>query len=153
MSIIPTIGRRGRFLRCAERYCAACTRPSRQMQLGHRVARDVAVAFDQMFVEMLDREAAVNVTIQAQHSLNLSYRGAAQRRRRPPIGQTRHSSRAMAIAPTTEASFTDPKQFRSLDLAQLGPFGTVQNILKAHPSYPLVNACPIHRKPRCRRSR
>jgi hypothetical protein len=102
-----------------------------QMQLGHRVAQNIVVTLHQMFVEMLDSEAAVNVAIQPQHSFDLSHRGAPRRRCQPPIGQpslacsvARQSSLAMAIAPTAEASFTDPKQFRRLYLPQLRPLGT-----------------------------
>ena len=63
-----------------------------QMQLGNRVAQNVVVPFDQLSVEMLDREAAVDVAIQAQHSLDFSHRRSAQRRRQPPVGQTRRAS-------------------------------------------------------------
>ena len=59
-----------------------------QVQLGHRVAQDVVVPFDQLLVEMLDREAAVDVAIQPQHPLDFSHRCTPQRRRQSPIGQT-----------------------------------------------------------------
>lgn len=118
-----------------------------QMQLGNRVAQNVVVPFDQLFVEMLDREATVDVALQAQHSLDFSHRRTAQRRRQPPVGQTRQTTLPMAIAPATEGSFADPKQFRRLDLAQLRPFRPAQNIFETHPPYPLVNACPVHQKP------
>jgi hypothetical protein len=115
-----------------------------QMQLGHRIAQDVIVPFDQLLVEMLDREAAVNVAIQSKHPLNLRHRRPAQRRSQPPIGQAWQSNLPVAITPATERPLADPKQLRRLDLAQLRAFGSAKNICEAHSAYPLVNACPIH---------
>jgi hypothetical protein len=54
------------------------TRPM-QMQLGHRVAQRVVVPLAQLLVEVLHREAAVDVAIQAQHPLDLRHRRAARR--------------------------------------------------------------------------
>src|SRR4051812_33648622 len=53
----------------------------------------------------------------------------------------------MAIAPAAKRPFADPKQLCRLHLAQLRPLRSTENIGKAHPSYPLVNACPIHPNP------
>src|ERR1700730_6839525 len=53
----------------------------------------------------------------------------------------------MPITPATKRPFADPKQLRCLHMAQLRPLGSAENIGKSHPSYPLVNACPIHSKP------
>src|SRR3954468_24300897 len=53
----------------------------------------------------------------------------------------------MAIAPAAKRPFADPKQLCRLHLAQLRPLRSTENIGRAHPSYPLVNACPIHPNP------
>ena len=53
----------------------------------------------------------------------------------------------MAVPPAAERTFADPQQFRRLHLAQLRPFRPAKHIRETHPSYPLVNACPIHAKP------
>jgi hypothetical protein len=44
------------------------------MQLGHRVAQRVVVPLAQLLVEMLHREPAVELAIQAQHPLDLRHR-------------------------------------------------------------------------------
>ena len=62
-----------------------------QMQLGHRVAQCVVVPLAQLFVEMLHREAAIEVAIQPQHPLDLGHRRSAQRRRQTAVGQARHA--------------------------------------------------------------
>jgi hypothetical protein len=49
-----------------------------QMQLGHRVAQRVVVPLAQLLVEMLHREAAVEVAIQTQHPLDLGHRRSPQ---------------------------------------------------------------------------
>src|ERR1700760_3180109 len=86
-----------------------------QMQLGHRVAQDIVVSFDQLFVEMLDREAAIEIAIQAQHAFDLHNGRTTQRWRQTPVGQTLKPALAMTIPPPTERAFTDPKQLRRLD--------------------------------------
>ena len=73
-----------------------------QMQLGHRIAQCIAVAFAQLFVEMLDCEAAVEIAIQAQHPLDLGHWGPAQRRRQATIRQARKPRFAVAITPAAE---------------------------------------------------
>jgi hypothetical protein len=45
-----------------------------QMQFGHRIAQRVVVPLTQLLVEMLHREAAIEVPIQTQHPLDLSNR-------------------------------------------------------------------------------
>jgi hypothetical protein len=87
------------------------------MQLGDCVTQHVVVLLYHLLVEMLNREAAANVTIQPQHSFNLGHRSAPQRRCQPPVGEPGYPGLAMAIAPTTKGSFTDPKPFRRVDLA------------------------------------
>ena len=67
-----------------------------QMHLGHRVAQRVVVPLAQLLVEMLHREAAIEVAVQPQHPLDLRHRRTPQRRSQPAIGQTnsppRHGS-------------------------------------------------------------
>ena len=99
-----------------------------QVHLGHRVAQRVAVPFDQLLVEVLDREAAIELPIQAQHPLDLRHRRAAQRRRQPPVGQTRRPGVAVAVTPAAERPFTDPKQLRRLHLAQFRPLRAAKNV-------------------------
>ncbi len=53
----------------------------------------------------------------------------------------------MTIPPSTERSLAHPKKLRGLHLAQFRPFRPLKHIRKTHPTYPLVNACPIHRCP------
>src|SRR5271166_4456685 len=52
----------------------------------------------------------------------------------------------MPVAPPAERPLADPKQLSRFHLAQLRPFRTAPNIFKTHPTYALVNACPIHLK-------
>ena len=89
-----------------------------QMQLGHRIAQCIAVAFAQLLVEMLHREAAVEVAIQPQHPLDLGHRSSAQRRRQTTIRQARNPRFAVAITPAAECAFADPKQLCRLHLTQ-----------------------------------
>ena len=96
---------------------------------------------------MLHREAAIQIAIQSQHSLDLGNRRTPQRRRQSAIRKTSFPRFAMAVPPAAEGSFADPQQFRRLHLAQLRPFRPAKHIRETHPSYPLVNACPIHAKP------
>src|ERR1700722_7919057 len=96
---------------------------------------------------MLHREASVEIATQTQHSLNLRNRSSTQRWRQAPISQARWPSLSMPIPPPPERPFADPKQFRRFHLAQLRPLRTAQNIFETHPTYALVNACPIHPKP------
>jgi hypothetical protein len=123
-----------------------------QMQFGHRVAKPIVVPLDQLFMEMLHREASVKVAIQTQHSFDLRNRRTAQRWGQTPIVQTRQTRLPMPIAPAAERPFADPKQLSRLHLTQLRPFRTAQNILKTHPAYSPVNACPIHENLHSRRS-
>src|SRR6187402_647703 len=90
-----------------------------QMQLGHGVAQHVVMPLGQLLVEMLHREAAVKITIQTQHSLDLRNRSPPQRWRQTPIIQARWPSLSMPIPPAAERPFADPKQFSRLHLAQL----------------------------------
>ena len=53
----------------------------------------------------------------------------------------------MPIPPAAKRPLADPKQLRRLHLAQLRPLRAAQDILKTHPTYPLVNACPVHPNP------
>ena len=50
---------------------------SMQMQLGHCVTQRIVVPLAQLLVEMLHREAAVELAIQTQHPLDLPHRRAA----------------------------------------------------------------------------
>jgi hypothetical protein len=59
-----------------------------QVNLGHRVAQRVVMPFAQLFVEMLDREAAAEIAIQARHPFDLRRRRPAQRRRQAAVVQT-----------------------------------------------------------------
>src|SRR6185312_5066360 len=118
-----------------------------QMQLRHRVAQRVAVPLAQLFMEMLDREAAVEVAIQPQHPLDLGHRRTPWRRRQAAVVQPAQTVIAMTLTPATEAPLADPKQFSRLHLAQLRPFRPAKNIRETHPTYPLVNACPVHEFP------
>ncbi len=122
-----------------------------QMQLGHRVAQQVVVPFRQLFMEMRHRETAVERTIKPEHPLNLDHRRPTWRRRQAPIVQTRRSAVAMPITPAAERPLADPKQLSRLHLTELRPLRTAQDVLKTHPTYALVNACPIHENPHARR--
>src|SRR6202521_6343419 len=73
-----------------------------QMQLRHRITQSVIVPFAQLLMEMLDREAAVEVAIQTQHPLDLRHRGAPRRSAQPTVGQTRLPIVAVAVTPATE---------------------------------------------------
>ena len=48
------------------------------------------------------------------------------------------------IPPPVERSLAYSKQFRRLHLAQFRPLRPAKHIRETHPTYPLVNACPIH---------
>jgi hypothetical protein len=115
-----------------------------QMQLRHRVAQPVVVPLAQLLLEMLHREAAIQLAIQTQHPLDLRHRRTAQRRTQPAIGQTRLPCLAVAVTPAAERALADPKQLSRLHLAQLRPLRAAKNIRETHPTYPLVNACPVH---------
>jgi transposase len=56
-----------------------------------------------------------------------------------------------AIPPPAERSLAYSKQFRRLHLAQFRPLRPAKHILKTHPTYPLVRACPVHTNLRPRR--
>jgi hypothetical protein len=56
-----------------------------QVNLGHRIAQRVVVPFAQLFVEVLDSEAAIELAVQAQHPFDLSHRRPAQRRRQTAV--------------------------------------------------------------------
>ena len=120
-----------------------------QVQLGHRVAQRVVVPLAQMLVEMLHREAAIDVAVKPQHPLDLGHRRTAQRRSQAAIRQTRLSRLAVAVAPTAERALADAQQLRCLNLAQFRPLRPAQNVGETHPAYPLVNACPVHANPLC----
>jgi hypothetical protein len=120
-----------------------------QMQFGHRVTQRVAVPFAQLFVEMLHREAAIEVTIQTQHSLDLRHRRTTQRRLETAVQQTSRTVFTLTIPPSTERSLAHTKQFRCLHLAQFRPLRPAKHVLETHPTYPLVNTCPVHLCPPC----
>ena len=106
-----------------------------QVQFGHRVAQCVVVPLGQLLVEMLHREAAIQIAIQSQHSLDLGNRRTPQRRRQPAIRKTSFPRFAMAGPPAAERTFADPQQFRRLHLAQLRPFRPAKHIPETHPSH------------------
>jgi hypothetical protein len=115
-----------------------------QVNLGHRVAQRIVVPLAQMFVEVLDRETAIKVAIQPQHPLDLRHRRPAQRRSQTTIRQTFQTAAAMAVTPAPKRPLADPKQLRSLHLAQLRPLRAVKNVRETHKPYSLVNPSPIH---------
>jgi hypothetical protein len=123
-----------------------------QLQLGHRVAQPVVVPLAQLVMEMLHREATVEIAIQPQHPLDLRHSRAPQRRPKPTVRQPRQPLFPVAVTPAAECPLTDPKQVRRLNLAQLRPLRPANNILKTHPTNPLVNTRPIHRRPPSRRT-
>ena len=123
-----------------------------QMELRHRVAQRVVVPLAQLFMEVFDREAAVELPIQAQYPLDLRHRGAPWRPRQASVVLTFQTVIAMTVTPAPEGALTDPKQFSRFHLAQLQPLRAAKNIRETHPAYPLVNARPVHEIPQSWRS-
>jgi hypothetical protein len=88
-----------------------------QVQLGHRVTQRIVVPLAQLLVEVFDREAAVDITIQAQHPLNLQHRGPPQRRTQATVRQTLQPRIAVTVAPAPKRPLADPKQRSRLQRA------------------------------------
>jgi hypothetical protein len=120
---MPTIGRRGRFLRCAERRGRPHQPRPLQPQPGHRVAPLVMMPLLQLLVKMLHREAAIAFLIQPQHAQDLlGRRPAARRPADPPIAQPHRPLIAQPVTPAPERPLDTP----------------------ASPPLPLVTARPAH---------
>jgi hypothetical protein len=67
------------------------------------------MAFAQLLVEVLHREAPIKLAIQPQHPLEHGHRGPPQRRaRQATIRQARKPRFAVAITPAAECAFADP---------------------------------------------
>src|ERR1019366_778035 len=98
-------------------------------------------------MEVLHREAAIQVAVKPQHPLDLGRRRTAQRRRQATVLQTRQPRVAVPVPPAAEGAFADPKQLGCLHLAQLRPLRAAEHVRETHPAYPFVNACPLHANP------
>ncbi len=78
-----------------------------QMQLGHRVAQCVIVPLAQLLMEMLHREAAIEVAVKPKHPLDLGHWRSPQRRSETAVSQTRLSHLRLAVTPAAECPFAD----------------------------------------------
>jgi hypothetical protein len=135
-SIMRTIGRRRRFLRCCQREHPGVTRlawrrctRSPYSQAYSDVARPTVNG-------LLYREATVAIRARLRSSFALC--DHLSRR----SDNTRQSFLSIANPPTPERSFAHAKQFGCIRLAQASPLGPAQDVLRTHPTTSLVNACP-----------
>ena len=148
-SIIPTIGRRARFFRCADRLFATRTRPARcNATFRHRVAQCVVVPLHQLLVEMLHREARILVPIETKHPLDLLIRrtlgrGLAQ----PKIVQAALPTLAVAFRPPLERPHVDTEHTSGLLLRDLAGLLPLQQPRKPHPTNAFVTYRRVHRAP------
>ena len=91
-----------------------------QMQFGHGVAQCVAVLPHQLLMEMLHREAAVDIAIKPKHPLDLFDRRTQRRGTQATITQAHYTALTMAVTPVAKRTLTHTKQFGRFRLAQLG---------------------------------
>jgi hypothetical protein len=116
---MPVSGRRGRFLRCAERRGAFGNQASGlQAQLGPSVAERKAVVLAQLVVEVLGGEPAVARAVELEHLVHTvdrhpPGRGLAE----PPVEQTRHAFALVPLAPAPEAPLAHAQDLGGLRLA------------------------------------
>src|SRR5438874_2604673 len=136
---MPGSGRRGRFLRCAERRGAIATRP--------RLCSTVFVLGLQRFVKVLDREVPIPRPILLDDKLD-----AVHRRAPPggsptsPINQALRPVGLVPLAQPAKMPLADPQKLRGLHAAQSPASIPLQRLniarhshLGSHPDPPVWN--------------
>jgi hypothetical protein len=90
-----------------------------QRQPGHRVAEPVAVALDELLVEMLDREVAVHLRVKRLRPRQLARVGPPRRRLAdPPVDNPRRPRLPPPVAPAPERPLRHPQHLPGLRLRQ-----------------------------------